>query len=243
MSLPLRILVCLLLTWLFLRLEGRPLASVGLRLDGRFARGLLVGALGGVTLMVLTTLVIALAGGVHLARTPGTGPGLLLRGAWLFLCVAFSEELAFRGYFFQHLAKWPGPWAAQGAMGLLFALAHWGNPGMRGATLLWATLNIALASVLLGLCYLRSGSLAQPMGLHLGWNWAQGTLLGFGVSGTLSRGWWTPVFHGRPAWQTGGSFGLEASLPCTVLCVGACILLALWRPRPAWTCPAGSPPK
>ncbi|HLP31530.1 MAG TPA: hypothetical protein VK150_09220, partial [Geothrix sp.] len=41
------------------------------------------------------------------------------------------------------------------------------------------------------------------------------------------KGLWTPVFHGRPEWLTGGAFGLEASLPCTLIC-GAAILL-LWR--------------
>jgi hypothetical protein len=105
---------------------------------------------------------------------------------------------------------------------------HWGNPGMHGATKIWATVNIALAAVLLGLCYLRTRSLALPIGVHLGWNWAQGSLLGFGVSGTTDiKGLWTPVFHSKPEWLTGGAFGLEASLVCTLVCGVA--ILGLWR--------------
>jgi hypothetical protein len=35
------------------------------------------------------------------------------------------------------------------------------------------------------------------------------------------------VFHGRPEWLTGGAFGLEASLPCVLICGAA--ILCLWR--------------
>jgi hypothetical protein len=92
-----------------------------------------------------------------------------------------------------------------------------------------ACLNIGLASLLLGLAFLKTGSLALPIGVHLGWNWAQGPLLGFGVSGAGQRGHWTPVFGGLPQWLTGGDFGLEASLPCAVACSAACLGLALRR--------------
>ena len=49
-------------------------------------------------------------------------------------------------------------------------------------------------------------------------------VLGFGVSGTTpTPGFWTPVFHAKPQWLTGGAFGLEASLPCAVLCLLAIV--------------------
>jgi hypothetical protein len=101
---------------------------------------------------------------------------------------------------------------------------------MQGVTRMWATINIGLASILLGFCYLRTRSLALPIGVHLGWNWAQGSLLGFGVSGTTdTKGLWTPIFHGKPEWLTGGAFGLEASLPCTLVCLGLIFLLWRWK--------------
>jgi membrane protease YdiL (CAAX protease family) len=221
-------LLCLLVTWQFLKGEGAPLRSVGLRLDGRWAAAFATGTLAGVALMGVTSLVIWLAGGFHWIRTPGLGPTQLLFGGWVFLGVALHEELTFRGYLFQRMNKGLGPWGAQLVIAGFFALGHWGNPGMSGATKAWATVNIALASILLGLCYLKTRSLALPVGLHLGWNWAQGSLLGFGVSGTMAQGWWTPVFHGRPQWLTGGPFGLEASLPCAIICSFACLGLALW---------------
>ena len=217
------------LSWVFLELEGRPLGSVGLQLDRRWARELMLGAAAGATLMGLMALGAHLGGGFHLARSPHAGFGQLLAGAWLYLGVAFSEELLFRGYAFQRLLRGMGLWPAQARMALLFAGMHWPNPGMAGATRAWASLSITLAAILLGLCYLRTRSLALPIGLHLGWNWTQGSLLGFAVSGLHGPGWWTPVLHHRPSWITGGSFGLEATLPCAVVAAGACLALA-WRP-------------
>lgn len=215
--------------WLCLRAEGRGLASLGLRLDGRFLRDLAFGTLAGFALIALVAALVFAAGGVHWIRTPDQGAHDLLKGAWLYLAVACFEEILFRGYPFQRSVRGIGFTAAQLAFALFFALGHWGNPGMAGATKAWATLNIALAALLLALCWRRTGSLALPIGVHLGWNWTQGTLLGFGVSGTADRGWWTPVFHGRPEWLTGGAFGLEASLVCTLACGAAMIALGRWK--------------
>jgi membrane protease YdiL (CAAX protease family) len=223
-------LACLLVSMLFLRAEERPLSSLGLRVDRRWGCHFLAGVLGGAAIIGLAALAIHLLGGFHLCRNPQAGPRDLAQGAWLYLAVGVQEELEYRGYPFQRLAEGAGPALSLLAFAVLFVLGHWNNPGMTGATRFWAALNIGLASILLGLCFLRTGSLALSMGVHLGWNWTQGTLLGFGVSGLEDPGWWKPLFHGKPAWLTGGSFGLEASLPCALLCGAACLVMSLWVP-------------
>ena len=75
-----------------------------------------------------------------------------------------------------------------------------------------ASLNIFLASMLFGLTYIRTKSLAFPIGLHFMANWTQGTLLGFGVSGNREESLMKPEFLQAPDLFTGGMFGLEASL-------------------------------
>ena len=216
----------LLVTWVCLNLEGRPLASVGLQPGRRWVLQFLAGALAGCGLIGLIAWGAYLGGGFHLLRHPGAGTVPLLSGAWLYLAVACKEELLFRGYLFQRLERGLGAWPAMSLLALVFAWAHWGNPGMSGPARTWASLNIAIAAILLGLGYLRTRSLALPIGLHLGWNWAQGALLGFPVSGIPSSGWWAPVLHHRATWIAGGSFGLEASLPCTLVGAAACLALA-----------------
>jgi hypothetical protein len=213
---------------LCVKLEHRSFRSLGFSPGRRWVFECLAGLLGGTLIILATALLVRGLGGFHWERAAGIGTRQLLASAWFLLGVAFNEEILARGYPFQRLVEGAGPWASQLVLATLFVLLHWNNPGMHGSTRAWASLNIGLAAILLGLCYLRTRSLAMPIGLHLGWNWAQGGLLGFGVSGTTNiKGLWTPVFHGRPEWLTGGAFGLEASLPCALMCGVA--ILAVWH--------------
>ena len=106
-----------------------------------------------------------------------------------------------------------------------------GQDGMEGATLAWATLDTALGAILLGLAYLRSGSLALPIGIHFGWNWVQGSVLGFDVSGFGQAGWLSPELLGKPQWLSGGAFGPEASVFAVVVDTAAIALLWRWKGR------------
>ncbi|HTL98183.1 MAG TPA: type II CAAX endopeptidase family protein [Holophagaceae bacterium] len=217
--------------WICLAIEKKPLSDIGYRLNGRWAKDLSWGVLGGAGIMLLTALAAMGAGGFHWVRG-AAGLQAVGAGALLFILVGFNEETLFRGYLFQRLVGGMGQWPAQILMALFFGLAHWGNPGMVGATKVWATVNIALAAILLGLCYLKTKSLALPIGVHIGWNFTQGNVLGFGVSGTTdAQGLLQPVFHGKAEWITGGAFGLEASLPCVIVCGAAIVALLLWKGR------------
>ncbi len=222
----------LLATWVCLRLENLPWGDVGLRIGARWARHLGLGFLLGCLVMLLGTLALWIAGGVHWAPRPGGGLRAMASGFGLYLLVALSEELTFRGYGFQRLLEGLGPWGAQLLGGLWFAWAHWSNPGMtHPVQKAWATLNITLAAVFLGYAYLRTRSLALPIGLHLGWNWMQGSVLGFAVSGTTDDlGPWIAVVDLRRApWFNGGTFGLEASVFGTGACLATLLALAFLK--------------
>ncbi len=96
-----------------------------------------------------------------------------------------------------------------------------------GATLT-GLLNVALAGVLLGAAYAATGRLWLPIGLHLGWNFAEGPIFGTAVSGTdIGPSLIVGDLEG-PVILTGGEFGPEASI------VGVAVVLAaarylLWR--------------
>jgi membrane protease YdiL (CAAX protease family) len=221
----------LLVSWIAVRLEREPFQSLGWKLDGRWGLELLLGTILGIGIIGLAAAGSVASGAVSLVRS-GQGSGPMLSGALLFLAVALFEEGLFRGYLFQRMTRGVGFLVAQVIMALFFGMAHWGNPGMHGATLLWATLDISLAAVLLGFCWRRTGSLALPIGVHLGWNWAQGSLLGFGVSGTDAGGFFKPVFAAaKPEWMSGGAFGLEASLPGVIVCALAILAIWMWKGR------------
>lgn len=136
----------------------------------------------------------------------------------------------FRGFVFQRLIDGLGAWPAQAIVALFFVLTH--SAALEAAGLMgWlAGVNIALASVMFGLAFIRTHSLAMPLGLHFAANFVQGPVLGFGVSGSGGAGLLQPFSQG-PDWLTGGGFGLEASAPglvCVVLVTG---LLLAWPPR------------
>jgi membrane protease YdiL (CAAX protease family) len=224
-----------LVTWVFMRIEREPFASLGWRINRRWAAELALGTLFGIGLIGLAALAAAGSGAVSLVRS-GQSVMPMLWGALLFLGVGFFEEGIFRGYIFQRMTRGAGFVIAQAVFALFFAMVHWGNPGMTGATKVWASLDIGLAAVLLGFCWKRTGSLALPIGVHLGWNWAQGSLLGFGVSGTDAGGFFKPLFAaGKPEWLSGGAFGLEASMPDVLITALAILAIWTWKGRPAGT--------
>lgn len=235
---PLPALFALLVTAVCLRLRGEPLSAVGLRLGARWWRHAFGGIVFGCIAMLAIAAAITAAGGVRFQLAPSNALSALAIGAWSFAGVALFEELLFRGFVFQRLVDGAGATIAQLSMAILFAVAHWDNPGMEGATQVWATLDTALGAILLGLAFLRTGSLALPIGIHFGWNWMQGSVLGFDVSGLGQSGWLAPQLLDKPQWLSGGSFGPEASVFAVLVDVISIVLLWRWKGSPS---PAGAP--
>lgn len=224
---PLPVVFLLLATWACMRLRRQSLSDAGLRPDARFAREFaLGGAVGIASLLVVTALMMA-AGVVQLQLDPARSVGGVMWGLYVFLWAALLEELLFRGFVFQRLVDGIGVRSALGGMAALFAIAHWSNPGMDGIGRIVASVDIALAAVMLGLAYVRTRSLALPLGLHLGWNWMQGSVLGFNVSGFDHAGWWAPVIDAGSPLLSGGGVGPEGS----VFSVGIDLVLIalLWK--------------
>lgn len=226
-------LLLVAVSWTALRMEGGSLKSLGLGLDRRWALELVLGLLAGGALIILAASLLRALGGFTWVSNPLANARTLLGGCWVFLFVAINEEATFRGYPFQRLVEGLGPWGAQAIFAGFFALVHWGNSGIRDANLplkAVTTINIALAAILLGLAFLRTRSLALPIGIHWAWNWTQGNLLGFPVSGTGDPiAPFKPLLTARPHWLTGGAVGLEGSVACTLVCLGFILVLFFWR--------------
>jgi membrane protease YdiL (CAAX protease family) len=128
--------------------------------------------------------------------------GGLLLGLLVFVLVGYQEELLSRGYQLQNLIDGSGMRWALFLSSVIFALLHIFNPGAGPA----AILGLVFAGYFLAFGWLRTGRLWLSIGLHIGWNFFEGTVFGFQVSGldlfTLMR----HTVSG-PAWATGGSFG------------------------------------
>jgi hypothetical protein len=101
-----------------------------------------------------------------------------------------------------------------------------GESGDGGLNRLIGDVNIFAASLLFGWAFLRTGSLAMPIGIHWAANVIQGPLLGLGVSGSSTAAVLTPQLVSRQAWWTGGPFGLEANIPSLVSLIVVVVLFA-----------------
>jgi uncharacterized protein len=129
------------------------------------------------------------------------------------------EELIFRGIIFRILEKIWGTTVALASSAVLFGLTHLLN---ENSTLFEASLIAIELGVLLGLAYVVTRSLWLAIGLHAGWNFALGNLLGTSNSGNVVHGIFETTMRGNSL-ITGGAFGPEASLitPIFSLIVGA----------------------
>ncbi len=184
-------------------------------LRARNAQLILYGIAGGFLLFLGTMGVLTIGGVYHYSAFVSAKP--LLAGLSLALLAAAAEELLFRGFIFRWLELGLGTWIAVVLSAIIFGLAHAAN---RGATPM-STVAIALeAGVLLSAAYVYSRSLWLPIGIHIGWNFTEGTIFGVDVSGHHATGMVSGLLHG-PEWLTGGAFGVEASLPAVTICLVA----------------------
>ncbi len=204
-------------------LDRRPFADFGFHLGREwwtdFGFGL---ALGGLLMAGIFAVELALGWVTVTDSWRGSG-GLpfavaLLMPLIAFLFVGYYEELLVRGYLLRNLAEGLrlGPINSRWALLLawlltsaLFGFLHAGNPNASTVS----SVNIGLAGLFLGLGILLTGKLAIPIGLHITWNFFQGNIFGFPVSGTrVSDATLIAIRQSGPDQWTGGAFGPEAGL-------------------------------
>ncbi|PRP93523.1 CPBP family intramembrane glutamic endopeptidase [Enhygromyxa salina] len=230
-------------TWLSGRLlDRRELSEFGLRPSRIWLADLCAGLGIGAALMGGIFVVELRAGWLTIeGYYVGAGPGQSFAVALIdplvtFVAVAFYEELFSRGYHLRNLAeglcfadrKFMGPGTALLLATLLsasvFGLMHAGNAN---ASVI-STINVGLAGCMLALGLLWTGELALPIGLHLSWNFFQGNVFGFPVSGNAMGPRVFDVSQAGHPLVTGGAFGPEAGLIGIVAMLAGAGMLALW---------------
>lgn len=141
-----------------------------------------------------------------------------------YLLVAVGEEVIFRGIIFRMIDERFGLWWALAVSALIFGFIHIICPNAS----IWSSIAIAIeAGVLIGAAFKCSGSLWLPIGIHWAWNFMQGNVFGFSVSGHDKE---ESIFNTELSGSdliTGGDFGPEASV--IALIMGAIIsALFIW---------------
>jgi membrane protease YdiL (CAAX protease family) len=215
-------------------LDRRSFASLGLQVDRSAWRDLLIGfGIAGV-MMGFIYLLESAAGWLTFAGpawqfepTAQVAMGVLAMLV-IFISVGWYEELLNRGYWLQNLEEGLNLPVAVLISSLVFASAHLANPNLS----VTAFAGLILAGIFLAYGYTRTRRLWLPIGLHIGWNFFEGTVFGFAVSGIEA----TPRLiyksvHG-PELLTGGAFGPEAGLVVLpALALGAALVYLYTRGR------------
>ncbi len=202
------------------RTDDREFAFIGAAPE--LSAGLAIGF----ALFSAMTGIVALLGGFEVLGLRGVG------GLWSMLSVAvFSgifEETLFRGVLFRHIEAMLGSWAALAITSALFGAAHLANPD--GTP--FAAVAVAMeAGILLGAAYLLTRRLWLAVGIHAAWNFTQGWVFSVPVSGGKAPLGLLITRRIGPDWLTGGTFGLEASVPALVVATAAGVVILIFAAR------------
>jgi membrane protease YdiL (CAAX protease family) len=199
-------------------LDRRTFVSLGLKLNSWTLMDLLVGfAVGGLMIGLIFYLESAL-GWLTIEKYAWQNypleevRSLMIGMLVTFIFVGWQEELISRGYLLQNLIDGLNVFWGVMISSFLFGLLHLANPNSSIA----GAVGTFLLGIFLSYAYLATRQLWLPIGLHIGWNFFEGPIFGYPVSGVDAFRLLQQSVNG-PSLVTGGSFGPEAGL---ILLVG-----------------------
>lgn len=196
-------------------------------LDTRPALPLVIGFGLGALAITLSVALPALVGAQTLELNRAWSPLTALIEFTALAPAGVGEELLLRGLGLQALRRGIGDKAAVIGSSILFGVLHLTNPHAS-----WeAAAIITLVGFWFGAAMVRTGKIWVPMGLHIGWNFFEGSVFGQPVSGLspgvpLFTAWW-PAERG---FWSGANFGPEAAgWTVVVLLIATALTIAIPR--------------
>lgn len=196
--------------------EKRKISSIGLKREGAFAKfikGFVIGLLlfTSVTFLMYIFGIITLEQGfkIGLKSLPGI---LIIIPGWI--VQSSTEEIITRGWYMNVVGAKHTPAIGFIASSIIFGVMHLANPGVGFISIL----NIVLVGFMFGLYVIYSQDLWGACAMHAAWNFAQGNIFGFTVSGLNAEHNTLLKFssQGHEIF-TGGQFGPEASIFTTLV--------------------------
>jgi membrane protease YdiL (CAAX protease family) len=207
------------LIWAWRRfIDRKDFLSIGFDFKP-FADDAWTGFFTAVLLLGVGTILLAIPGYLSFGDPTFEGKSFLINLA-LMLMIAFSEELVVRGYVLNNLLQSVNTWVALGISAVFFALMHLGNPDMS----IISFAIILVAGFFIGINYIYTRNLWFGIFFHFAWNFIEGPVYGYEVSGITMTSILDQTMNG-PDIITGGPFGFEGSIICLLLLVAATILL------------------
>lgn len=208
------------------KIEKRKISSIGFEKLG-FLKKYLLGFVIGLILMSIVVLILYLFGFVDINKNPSQPVGIFAIANVFIILIGWiiqggTEEILTRGWLMNVLSARYNVHIGLFISSVFFGALHLLNPNVNYI----AILNIILVGYLFGLYVLKTNDLWGACGIHSAWNFAQGNLFGFEVSGiNVSIGSLLDLnLKGNPS-ISGGNFGPEAGLCSTVVLLLGIILI------------------
>lgn len=157
----------------------------------------------------------------------------LLSFTVMMIGVSIVEEIMARGYLLKNLAEgfsFGSLTVRQGTViavilsSVIFGIMHAANPNVTS----FAIINIVLAGIMLAVPFVLTGRLALSIGIHFSWNFFQGGVFGFPVSGREFTASIIQVNQQGTAFWTGSSFGPEGGLIGFIAILLVLLLTVIW---------------
>lgn len=206
------------LTFMFIKyVDRKDFTSLGLQ-KPRWVKDTFIGLSAGLACILSGFAILFLSGYIRIDSVI-FDPAYLAGSLLLCILISWIEEISFRGYILNNLMDSFSRYVALAVSSALFAMFHIFNSGIS----LLPFINLFLAGILLGIVYIHTKTLWFALGLHFSWNFFQGPVFGFRVSGTEMHGLITQETSG-PGFITGGDFGFEGSLISAILLVVSIII-------------------
>lgn len=208
-------------------IEKRSLSSIGFNKNNwlkKYSLGFLIG----LVMMSIIVLILLLFGYITVEKNPIQPVGVSAISSVLVILFGWiiqgaTEEIVTRGWLLNVLSSKYNIGFGLLISSTLFGLMHLTNPNVNYI----AVINIILVGLFYGLYVIKTNDLWAVCGMHSAWNFAQGNIFGFEVSGLdVSVGSLIDLNLVGNNVITGGAFGPEAGIISTfILLVSIGILL------------------
>ena len=205
-----------LLVWRYI--NKKKIVTLGLELNSLNMKDFVFGLFLGGASMTLIFIILLLTGQLSL-KVSLLAPDFSIYSLTfliLFIAVGFSEEIFFRGYIMKTMEdRHNSKWLLYVMSALIFSLFHGMNPNVS----VFGLINIGLVGLLFSYMYDATKSLWMPIGYHITWNYFQGNVFGFPVSGTDPHGLYQITTESSVKLLTGGNFGPEGGILATLFII------------------------
>ena len=199
-------------------IEKRSFSSIGFNKNNwlkKYSLGFLIG----LAMMSIIVLILFPFGYITVEKNPIQPVGISAIASVLVILLGLiiqgaTEEIVTRGWLLNVLSTKYNIGVGLLISSTLFGLMHLTNPNVNYI----AVINIILVGLFYGLYVIKTNDLWAVCGMHSAWNFAQGNIFGFKVSGLdVSVGSLIDLNLVGSDFVTGGIFGPEAGITATFI--------------------------